>query len=79
MSRSAMLTLARQHNDVNQVQRITTFPELAACCRRLLYSHFAEDAKDDEEYFPNIPQFKSLSSIQGDCLTLLVNSLMGCG
>ena len=47
MSRLSLLILATQHNDINQIQRNTTFPIVAASCRRLLFVHFSEDQEDD--------------------------------
>lgn len=38
MARKSLLVLARQHNDVNEIQRKTTFSEIAATCRRLAFS-----------------------------------------
>ena len=45
--RDAALVLARQHNKFNSIQRCTSFPEMAACCRRLLFSHFCGEGDDD--------------------------------
>jgi prephenate dehydratase len=60
LSRSATLVLAKQHNEYNQIQRITSFPEVAACCRRLLFSHFAdEEAVDDGSTTLIIPRYNS--------------------
>ncbi len=52
LSRKLLLVLARQHNEFDQVQRETTFPEVAASCRQLLYCHFAEEEEstDDGQY-----------------------------
>ena len=54
LSRQLLLTLARQHNDFNGIQRYTTFSEIAASCRRLLFLHFGDD-EDDGNYMPTIP------------------------
>ena len=60
MSRLSLLVLARQHNDINQIQRATTFPEVAASCRRLLYAHFSkEDGADDGKYMPEVPRYNA--------------------
>ena len=47
--------LARQHNDIH---RETTFPEVAASCRRLLFLHFG-DKNDDGEYMPSVPRYNT--------------------
>ena len=39
LSTAAQVVLARQHNEINQIQRVTTFSELAACCRRFAFQH----------------------------------------
>ena len=46
-SHSALLILAKQHNEFNQIQCTTSFPEIAACYRWLLFSHFAWDVEGD--------------------------------
>lgn len=74
LSRQSLLVLARQHNDYNQIQRETTFPEVAASCRRLLFSHFAPDGcTDDEESMPLIPRFntKRYSTYKQECMSYL--------
>ena len=43
----AALVLARQHNEFNSIQRCTSFPEMAACYRMLLFSHFCGEGDDD--------------------------------
>ena len=43
LSQSALLVLAKQHNEFNQIQCTTNFPETATCCWRLLFFHFAQD------------------------------------
>ena len=57
LSRPAALVLARQHNEVNLVQRQTSFPEVAACCRRLVFSHFGEG--ETMTMIPIIPRYNS--------------------
>ena len=37
MQRSSALLLASQHNEYNQVQFVTTFPEIPASCRCLIF------------------------------------------
>ena len=76
MSRPAILTLARQHNDVNQIQRVTSFAELAASCRRLFFDYFADGNPDDGEYYPEKPRYntRAYRAFKQECLTFLVNS-----
>ena len=77
LSRSASLVLARQHNEFNQIQRTTSFPEMAACCRRLLFSHFAEEnEKDDGVTMPVIPRYNTQTyrAFKQECLTFLLSS-----
>lgn len=77
LSRSATLMLAKQHNELNQIQRITTFTEVAACCRRLVFSHFAETgAVDDGTTTPTIPRYNSQPyiSFKQECVTYLLSS-----
>ena len=60
LGKKATLVLARQHNEFNQIQRCTTFPELAASCRRLMFAHFALEGKEDDGmYMPTIPRYNS--------------------
>ncbi len=60
LSREQILVLAQQHNRFNQVQRSTTFPEIAAACRRLMFLHFAEeDRHDDGQYNPPVPRYNT--------------------
>ena len=77
LSRTATLVLAKQHNEFNQIQRVTCFPEVAACCRRLMFSHFAgpEDI-DDGTTIPVIPRYNSLPyiSFKQECVTYLLSS-----
>lgn len=77
LSRSASLVLARQHNEFNQIQRTTSFPEIVASCRRLLFSHFAQkEESDDGVAMPNIPRYNTQAYrlYKQECLTFLVSS-----
>ncbi len=77
LSRSALLVLARQHNEFNQIQRATSFPELAGCCRRVLFVHFAsKDEADDGVTVPDIPRYNSQAYrvFKQECLQFLVSS-----
>lgn len=57
LSQQAAMMLARQHNEYNQVQ---SFGEIAASCRRLLFTHFAPEAVDDVHAdMPEIPHYNS--------------------
>ena len=60
MSRLSLLILARQHNEINQIQRATTFSEVSASCQRLLFAHFSEDGRtDDGKYMPEVPLYNT--------------------
>ncbi len=77
LSRSASLVLARQHNEYNQIQRTTSFPELAACCRRLLFSHFAsENEGDDGVTLLDVPRYNTQAyrAFKQECLGFLTSS-----
>ena len=76
LSRLATLILARRHNEINQVQRVTTFPEIAASCRRLLFVHFATSGNHDPSYMPDVPWYNSKPYIdfKQECLQYLVSS-----
>lgn len=80
LSRSAALVLAKQHNEINNIQRSTTFPEVAACCRRLLFTHFGDGADDDGVTHPTIPHYNSQSyrAFKQECLTFLMSSQTVC-
>ena len=74
LSRICLLVLARQHNEYNQIQRETTFPETVSSCRQLLYSHFAVDnGQDDRTYMPKIPHYNSntYKAFKSECMTYL--------
>ena len=77
LQRSAALTLARQHNEYNQIQRMTTFPEIAASCRRLLFERFGSgEIDDDDAKMPDTPRYNSTMyhEFKQECLTFLVSS-----
>lgn len=77
LSQQAALMLARQHNEYNQVQRSTSFGEIAASCRRLLFTHFAPEAVDDVHAdMPEIPRYNSQQyrEFKADCMALLVST-----
>ena len=76
LSTSAILLLPRQHNEYNQIQRVTTFPEVAAYCRCLLFSHFGADIVDDENASLEIPRYNSqlYRDYKLDCVTFVTNS-----
>jgi len=79
LQRSAALSLARQHNECNQIQRVTTFPEIAASCRRLLLEKFGSGQLDDENSrMPNIPRYNSTPyrEFKQECLSFLVSTQM---
>ena len=81
LSRSASLVLTRQHNEYNHIQRATSFPEIAACCRRLLFSHFArQDEVDDGVTMPEVPRYNSQAYriFKRECLQFLVSSQVVC-
>lgn len=59
LSRNAILRLANQHNEVNKVQQMTSFAEVAASCRWLLFVHFSEGMEDDGKQMPTIPRYNS--------------------
>jgi hypothetical protein len=59
LPRTSALVLAQQHNEFNLIQRSTSFSEIAACCRRLLFSHFAGEALDDGITEPVVPRYNT--------------------
>ena len=75
LSRAGKLVLARQHNEFNQIQRTTSFPEMAACYRRLLFAHFSSDSTDDDTFQPDVPRYNTQDyRFKLECLTYLVSS-----
>lgn len=73
LSTSAVLLLARQHN---QIQRVKSFPEVAAYCRRILFSHFGANIIDDENAAVEVPRYNSqpYRDYKLECVTLITNS-----
>ena len=76
LSLSSMLFLARQHNDYNQIQRVTSFPEVAACCRRLLFAHFGENLVEEESVCLDIPRYNSqpYREYKEECVSFIASS-----
>lgn len=77
LARQAALVLARHHNEYNLIQRSTSFAEVSACCRRLLYSHFAsEGVTDDGEMEPTVPRYNSTRYrvFKQECLTFMLST-----
>ena len=76
LSRVALLLLARQHNECDSIQRVTSFPEAAVCCRRLLLSCFGDRIVDNESEHIEVLHYNSQSyrDYKQECLTLIVNS-----
>ena len=75
----AAIVLAKQHNEFNAIQRSTSFPEVAACCRRIMFSHFApEGVTDDGCTNPTVPYYnsKDYRAFKQECLTNLLSSRM---
>ena len=77
MSRQAAMMLAKQHNEFNSIQRTTGFAELAGCCRRLYFSHFAKDGESDDG-ITNLPKqpynSKAYRAFKQECLAVLSSS-----
>ena len=81
LSRSASLVLARQHNEFNQIQWTTSFPEMAGSCRRLHFAHFAQKGEiDDGVAMSDVPRYNSQAyrAYKQECLTFLVSSQVVC-
>ena len=76
LPRPAALVLARQHNEFNLIQRVTSFAEIAACCRRLLFSHFGENEPDDGKTELKVPYHNTAKyrSFKKECLTFLLST-----
>lgn len=77
LTRAAALDLARQHNEYNSIQRTTTFPEVAACCRMLLFSHFATKGETDDGITDLIvPRYNKTAYrvFKQECLTFLLST-----
>ena len=73
LSRNAILRLGNQHNEINKVQQMTSFPEVAATCRRLMFIHFGENMVDDGNQMPQIPRYNSQKyrEWKSECMTYL--------
>lgn len=69
--------LAKQHNEFNSIQRTTGFAELAGCCRRLYFAHFAKDGETDDGV-TNLPKSpynsKAYRAFKQECLAFLLSS-----
>ena len=59
LSEEAILKVAQHHNFFNQVQRHTTFVEVAATCRRLCFKHFGNGQDDDGVFNPVVPRYNT--------------------
>lgn len=66
-----LLLLAKEHNNLNQIQRVSTFPEVAGVCHRLLKSHFGDSP---------VPRYntKDYRKWKSDCLRYCVCPKMVC-
>ena len=76
LSKENILLLAQHHNNLNQIQRVTTFSEAASICRNLL---FAVDGQvDDGEYCPDTPRYNSkpYRDWKADCMLYTVTPRM---
>ncbi len=75
--RTAAMMLAKQHNEFNSIQRSTGFAELAACCRKLYFVHFAMDGVTDDGK-TDLPRerynSKKYIAFKQECLALLTTS-----
>lgn len=60
LSEEAILKVAQHHNFCNQVQRRTTFVEVAATCRRLCFKHFGNGHEDDGLFNPTVPRYNTM-------------------
>ncbi len=81
LTREAALDLARQHNEYNSIQRTTTFSEVAACCRMLLFSHFAaKGVTDDGTTNLDVPRYNKTAYrvFKQECLTFLLSTQTVC-
>ncbi len=77
LSQEQILVLAQQHNRFNQVQLSTTFPEIAAACRRPTFLHFAEeDSHDDGLQFHDITHRSTGPGSWSVCMTPKVVSIL---
>lgn len=78
ISIGSVVLLAQQHNTLNQIQRVTTFPETAEICRRLLFKHFAKGKEDDGTFFPDVPYYNAntYKEWKAECLLYSVTPRM---
>ena len=60
LSEGVILKVAQHHNYFNQMQRHTTFVEVAAACRRLCFKHFGDGHADDGTYNPEVPRYNTM-------------------
>ena len=77
LSQAAALSLAQRHNEANQLQRATTFSEIANTCRRLLFSEFGPELTDAPDgCMPEVPRYNSQNyrDFKTKCLSILVNT-----
>lgn len=76
MPRTAALVLAQKHNEFNLIQRSTSFAEVAGCCRRLLFSHFAGGVPDDGVTEPAVPRYNTAKyrEFKQECMTFMLNT-----
>ena len=75
LSRNAILRLSNQHNEINKMQRATSFPEVANTCRRLLFVHFGEGVEDDGHQMPVVPRYNTqkYKTWKTECTTYLTS------
>ena len=77
LSQASALTLAQQHNEANQVQRVTSFSEIAGTCRRLLFTEFAPNLEDEADgCMPEVPRYNTHAyrEFKSKCLSIIVNT-----
>ena len=60
LTEEAIIKVSQHHNFFNQMQRHTTFVEVAAACRRLCFKHFGDGHEDDGTYNPDVPRYNTL-------------------
>ena len=82
MSQTAALNLAQKHNEANQVQRATSFAEIAGTFRRLLFIEFSNglDSDDDGGVMPEVPRYNTQAyrDFKTKCVSILVNTQTVC-
>ena len=79
LTHSKALTLAQRHNETNQLQRATSFSEIAGTCRRPIFSEFVPDMNDNPDgtgQMPVVPRYNSqpYREFKKKCLSILVNT-----